>query len=313
MYKLLIVRNRYTKSLSFQKCYDWFTKNTPLTIEVTEIDTDFDVTTYPIHNATFSGVICGPDLIPKLKPLSKGYNAVVFIYGNDLNGIRVSATNGTGPLSSTCEFIQLAKVTWQTLNHEMFHAFFQKAIRFGAPIQDNMDTYLRDSDLSVTDGETNRTIAIKALTPYWNLITSMTQEPKATIKRTYTDKETFGDLTATHNGLSFSCKTLELPWLNNQHNISCIPKGTYTCTFTRSLKYPLGTYEVQKVPNRSGIRIHVGNYATGSHTDIQGCILLGNNFADINIDGYKDIVNSKITFNLFNTFFNKEPFTLEIK
>ncbi len=309
-YKVLIVRNRYTKKYDFKKCFDWFTSRTSLTFDITEIDTDYDVSTYAIHNTTWSGVICGPDILPKMP---HGYHVVVFIYGNDLNGIRVSACNGTGPISSTSEFIQLAKVNWETLNHELFHAFFAKAIRFGAPIQDNMDTYFRDNITDTNNGDTNRTIALKSLTPYWNLITSMIQEPKVTIKRTTTSFETFGDLVATKNGQTFKCKTLELPWLDNRKNISCIPKGTYTCKFTRSLKFPLGTYEVQNVPNRSGIRIHSGNYATGAQVDIQGCILVGNNFADINADKQLDITNSRVTLNILTTFFGKEPFTLEIQ
>lgn len=72
------------------------------------------------------------------------------------------------------------------------------------------------------------------------------------------------------------CATLELPWNDNKRSISCIPAGTYLCrkTFKRTTLGGLvipETFEVMRVPGRSGILIHVGNYPK----DTQGCILLG--------------------------------------
>jgi len=46
---------------------------------------------------------------------------------------------------------------------------------------------------------------------------------------------------------------------------------------------------LQNVPNRSEILIHKGNY----HSDILGCILIGNDLSDINKDGYLDVTSSK--------------------
>lgn len=49
--------------------------------------------------------------------------------------------------------------------------------------------------------------------------------------------------------------------------------------------------EIQNVPMRSNILIHVGNYTS----DILGCILVGDSARDINNDGTIDVTNSKAT------------------
>ena len=69
------------------------------------------------------------------------------------------------------------------------------------------------------------------------------------------------------------------------------------------------TYEVRNVPGRSGIRIHVGNF----FNQIQGCILLGYGYKDVNNDGRLDIINSKISITDFERLLDKKPFTLVIK
>jgi hypothetical protein len=72
--------------------------------------------------------------------------------------------------------------------------------------------------------------------------------------------------------------TLERPWKNNAHNISCIPPGTYSVAFTPSPKFNRDMLEVLNVPGRNGIRIHAANYAH----ELEGCIsvaakLMGDN------------------------------------
>lgn len=313
IYKILIVKNRYSKKLLFQKCYDWF-KSIGIEIIADEICTDFDVTTKDVSNATFKGAVADgfKDKLKSVVPENK-YNAVIFVYGNDINGIRVSMCDNT-PLYSNTDIIQLAKYDWKTLNHELFHAFFYKANRRGANIVDNMDSYYRDNILDTDNGDTNRTIALKSLKPYWNQIQSLEiTMPTVTIERIPMSNETMGTLIAKNNGAEFSCKTLELPYIDNKQNISCIPKGEYDVKWTYSLKFPLGSYEIQKVPNRSGIRFHKGNYAAGKKVDIQGCILLGAAYADINADGIKDIISSTVTVKAFEMFMGKKPFKLTIK
>jgi len=119
-----------------------------------------------------------------------------------------------------------------------------------------------------------------------------------------TGKETLGELA--FNG--FACKTLERPWLDNKRDVSCIPTGEYICEFIHTLKFPFGVYHVTNVPNRDGILIHKGNY----FYDVIGCILLGTDYTDLNKDGQRDIINSTITVNKFNTLLNKQPFILKI-
>lgn len=100
------------------------------------------------------------------------------------------------------------------------------------------------------------------------------------------------------------CKTLELPWLNNQRRISCIPEGEYTVIKRYSQKYK-HHFHILDVEERSWILIHQGNFAgslnpkTGK-SDILGCVLVGERFLDIDGDGIKDITNSVNTMNFLN-------------
>jgi hypothetical protein len=88
----------------------------------------------------------------------------------------------------------------------------------------------------------------------------------------------------------FSCKTLELPWLDNKRNESCIPLGYYKVAPRQSARYNKH-YHIQDVPGRSFVLIHIGNF----NTQTKGCILVGEKLADINADGYKDVTSSKAT------------------
>jgi len=313
-YNVLVVKNRTNQKYDFSMCYEWFKKNLNLEIVQEEIKTDFDLTTIVVGNATWKGVIAGGfEQLRSVIPENK-YHCVIVLYGNDLNGIRLSACNGLNAqqnLYPNTEIIQMANTDWRILNHEMFHAFFAKAKRFGAKIDDNMDTYYRDNILDTDNGDTNRTIAMRTLTPYWNIITNfMNTTPTVTIVRDKsTDKQTTGSLVASNAGATFVCKTLELPWLNNQPNISCIPKGTYDVTWTFSPRKMRFTYRVQNVPGRLGILFHSANY----FYDLLGCIALGSTLADINKDGQLDVTNSRVTMASFEGFMGKKPFKLIIK
>ena len=64
--------------------------------------------------------------------------------------------------------------------------------------------------------------------------------------------------------------SLELPWSNNQRQISCIPAGEYLCTRIKSPKFG-DVFQVSNVPGRDGILIHAGN----TTADSTGCILPG--------------------------------------
>jgi uncharacterized protein len=101
------------------------------------------------------------------------------------------------------------------------------------------------------------------------------------------DKQTIGILSVSD---TYACDTLELSWNNNETRKSCIPAGVYECRKRISDKYG-EHFELLKVPDRSMILIHAGNY----NSDTKGCVLVGSGLADINKDGETDVLNSKKT------------------
>ncbi len=108
----------------------------------------------------------------------------------------------------------------------------------------------------------------------------------ATLQRVYQNDCTVGML----NLGNFRCFTLELPWKDNQKNISCIPAGVYKCN--KILSPSLGEcIEIYGVSGRDYIRIHAGNYTS----QIQGCVLVGASLTDINHDGTPDVTSSRNT------------------
>ena len=112
----------------------------------------------------------------------------------------------------------------------------------------------------------------------------------------------------------FTCRTLELPWRNNQPNISCIPSGEYEVDIRISNKYGR-IYWVRNVENRSYILIHSGNYggdrSKGFKTHVMGCILLGKK------SGYLGrqvaVLNSRVAVRQFMEKMNYESFKLNIQ
>lgn len=95
--------------------------------------------------------------------------------------------------------------------------------------------------------------------------------------------ETVGVLTIDNKVL---CYTLELPYLDNKNNISCIPEGEYKMIKTDNTKFGI-CWQITDVPNRLGILIHNGN----THKDIQGCILLGQGVGYL--DEIRAVLNSR--------------------
>lgn len=101
-------------------------------------------------------------------------------------------------------------------------------------------------------------------------------------------KETLGILEIIdENKIIYTCKTLELPWLDNKRGISCIPKGIYKCVFYNSPSKGEALL-IKDVKDRSYIEIHKGNY----NSQIRGCVLVGSEWKDINSDGIRDVINS---------------------
>lgn len=148
-------------------------------------------------------------------------------------------------------------------------------------------------------------------------------------------KSTLGYLSVTKaDGFAWVCKTLELPNKGNAQKISCIPTGEYDVEWTRSplfsekslrkwLKENHGkteadcpddkkniyTYAVKNVPNRAGIRMHSANFTR----QLLGCIALGNQHKDIDIDGTTDVIHSGATMKEFETLMEHKPFKLRIQ
>jgi hypothetical protein len=71
-------------------------------------------------------------------------------------------------------------------------------------------------------------------------------------------------------GGRFVAHTLELPWKENRSYISSIPVGTYS-SHLRYDKADGWRIQIDGVPGRSGVQLHVGNYPS----QIEGCVLVG--------------------------------------
>ena len=112
----------------------------------------------------------------------------------------------------------------------------------------------------------------------------------------------------------FTCRTLELPWRNNQPNISCIPPGKYVVEIRYSNKYGR-IYWVRNVKNRTYILIHSGNYggdkSKGFKTHVMGCILLGKRSGFLG--GQVAVLNSRVAIRQFMEFMEYDKFNLKIQ
>ena len=64
------------------------------------------------------------------------------------------------------------------------------------------------------------------------------------------------------------CKTIELPWKNNQPRVSCIPEGRYRLRRRHSPRFREHV-EVMDVKDRKYILFHAGNDAG---KELRGCI-----------------------------------------
>ena len=124
---------------------------------------------------------------------------------------------------------------------------------------------------------------------------------KAIINRRNEKEQTPGVLVVLDKGeVLFTCRTLELKWMGNIRKLSCIPEGKYNIEKMIRPDGRNGLW-VKNVPGRDAILIHAGNYAAGATVDIEGCILVGSAYKDINKDGHLDIIDSTKTFyKLFN-------------
>lgn len=109
--------------------------------------------------------------------------------------------------------------------------------------------------------------------------------------------ETLGRLSVVQQGRElWSCKAIELPGRDNQNNVSRIPAGTYVAEVVDSS--PSFDYQhvwihdensVYAAETRSGVKIHIANYAR----QLRGCIAPGEEFVDLDRDGQLDVASSE--------------------
>ena len=85
------------------------------------------------------------------------------------------------------------------------------------------------------------------------------------LSRTYFPEGTNGKLACDGQ---FICCTIELPWRENQREVSCIPEGYYLLRKRYSRKFQWHI-EVVAVKNRSYILLHPANNALA---ELKGCI-----------------------------------------
>ena len=129
-----------------------------------------------------------------------------------------------------------------------------------------------------------------------------------TLDRITYDLQTLGLYTIWKNDFPvgrFAC--VELPWLQNQPDISCIPTGTYEVIKHVSPKFG-PCFWVQDVPNRSEILIHVANYTR----QLRGCQAPGLYHFDLDRDGRQDVAHSAMALKCMYVLL-PDRFTMEIR
>lgn len=140
----------------------------------------------------------------------------------------------------------------------------------------------------------------------------MKDSPLVNIKRTYFEDATVGFLWV--DGYENPVwSTIELPWKDNQRNISCIPEGTYIVKpfrTERSSYYP-NIWQVCDVIGRDDIQIHVANVCS----ELKGCIAMGlsSGYMFEQDKNVKAVTSSAMAMNeMKNVIDYSKPFKLKI-
>lgn len=94
---------------------------------------------------------------------------------------------------------------------------------------------------------------------------------------------------------SVVCQTLELPWRDNHHGVSCIPTGTYAARRLWSPAHRRELFWIEGVPDRLAIELHIGN----TIRDTRGCILLGQ--SRTHLGDQPALLHSRLAFDAFMT------------
>lgn len=132
-----------------------------------------------------------------------------------------------------------------------------------------------------------------------------------TIKRlTSTDQGTFGLMSLMDSVLH----TGELPWRDNQENISCVPAGTYTAVLLFSPHFNRSLFHLVDVPGRTNCMIHPANWmgdaAKGYKWQLEGCIALGMGAGEL--EGQEALLVSDVAIKNFYSEAGIEPIQITI-
>lgn len=98
----------------------------------------------------------------------------------------------------------------------------------------------------------------------------------------------------------YRCVLLELPWRDNQNNLSRIPEGRYVFEqLETSQAFNYRHFWVHDedshmtADTRAGIKWHIANFAR----QLRGCGAPGREFVDLDGDGLLDVTHSETTLN----------------
>ena len=107
----------------------------------------------------------------------------------------------------------------------------------------------------------------------------------------------------------FLCHTIELPWINNKRNVSCIPEGPYEIVprFSKRFQHHL---ILKNVEGRSFILFHPANDAI---RDLAGCIAPVTYLSGIGKGVYSRDAMQKLLSLVYQAQDRKEKITLTIK
>ena len=126
------------------------------------------------------------------------------------------------------------------------------------------------------------------------------------LQRAYFKEGTNGTLFSSDN---FLCHTIELPWLNNKRNVSCIPEGAYEVVprFSKRFQHHL---ILKNVKGRGFILFHPANNAL---KDLQGCIAPVTYLNGIGRGVYSKDALQKLLSLVYQAKDRKEKIILKIK
>ena len=130
-----------------------------------------------------------------------------------------------------------------------------------------------------------------------------------------------GELTVTNpQGQTLTCKTLELPWKDNQPSISCIMADSYPATIWHSDHLDCDVLRLQDKHGRKDGLIHCGNFAgdvsQGLETQVHGCTLVGSSYGTLTNDegqAQAAILNSRVTLKRIIEFVGEGEHTVEYR